>query len=712
MTEQPLELSTAGDVEQLVCARGSMFLVTDRHGDVRPAGARELGLFDRDTRYLSYYALTVDLGAIVRLSAEPVGDSQNQVDLMLRDIEAPEFLDDPKNFLHIRRRQSLDGGFSEQIVFTNFLRRTVVLPVTLEFAADFADIFEIRGAQRQRRGERRPPIVDGLTGVTLTYVGVDGLAVQTRVAFPVAPEELTAERAKFVLRIRPGDAARIESRVTPESGRARIVRHSYGHEAALVQREADAFREESARFRCDDPRVQQILDRSIGDLHALQVVAGDNRILGAGIPWFCAPFGRDALIAAYEALTVNPALAVDALRALAAYQGTRDDPERDEEPGKIIHELRFGEMARTGEIPHSPYYGTVDATPLFVVVAEAAFRVINDRALLRELRPAILGALAWIDRSSEEGTRLVTYERRTPRGLENQGWKDSRAGVSFPDGRRGELPIALCEVQGYCADAYAKGAKLLATLGDDALAKTYAARAERFRARVDEMLWIERLHRYAFAIDGEGSVLDTVVSNVGHLLWSKVAPQSRAEATAELLTAPASFSGFGVRTLAEGQGVYNPLSYHNGTVWPHDNAIIVAGFGNYDLGDAALTVFDGIYHAMAYFREHRLPELFCGIGRRFGPLVRYPIACSPQAWSAAAPFLMLQTLLGVRPDAPSGRLVIRNPRLPTYIRRFEIERMRVGAATVSMRFRRFGKRCHVDHLDVSGGSLKTEIEID
>ena len=716
-----LELPTAGDIEQLVRARGSMFLVTDRHGDIRPSGARELGLFDRDTRYLSHYALTIENGPVVRLSAEPVGDAYNQVDLMLTDLEIGDFLDDPKNFLHIRRRQCLDGGLFEQIVFTNFLQRQVELMVAIEFGNDFADVFEVRGAKRPRRGVLRTPRVDG-SSVTLSYLGLDGVGYRSVVTFGAAPRKIVTAlehggatcRAEFLVRISPGETETLDVSCTPHRNddEAPAEPMTYARRAKKQQDEADVFRESSARFSCDDPAVQHVLDRSIGDLHALRVRQGEHSILGAGIPWFCAPFGRDSLIASYEALTLNPTLALDALRMLAAYQGTKYDEEKEEEPGKIFHELRFGEMTRAREIPHSPYYGTIDATPLFVVCAEEVYRFTGDRAFLRELRPAIAAALAWIDRRSDNGARLVSYARVSGRGLDNQGWKDSKAGVSFPDGRFAEPPIALCEVQGYCADAYAKGARIFAALDEQAESKIYAERASRMCALINDQMWLEKQGRYAYAIDGEGRALDTVVSNLGHLLWSNVAPRERAISTARLLLSPASHSGFGIRTLAEGQPVYNPLSYHNGTVWPHDNAIVARGFANYDLGADVMAVFDGIYQAMGYFRDRRLPELFCGISSKSGPLVRYPVACSPQAWSAAAPFCLLQSMLGIYPDAPRGRLVIKNPRLPKYIRRFEIRNMRVGHVQVSMRFRRLGKRCHVDHLEVVGGPLKTEIEID
>jgi glycogen debranching enzyme len=397
---------------------------------------------------------------------------------------------------------------------------------------------------------------------------------------------------------------------------------------------------------------------------------------------------------------------------LAAFQGTRDDDVTEEEPGKILHELRFGEMAKTGEMPHSPYYGSVDSTPLFVVVLDATYRVIADLELVRELRGPLLAALAWIDRQSRDGQDFVTYRRRSKNGLDNQGWKDSRAGVSFPDGKRSQPPIALCEVQGYCADAYARGARLLRELGETELAARYLERAKSLTALINERMWLGEQERYAFAIDGRGRALDTVVSNVGHLLWSRVAMPDRALATAELLLSPESFSGFGIRTLATGQAVYNPLSYHNGTVWPHDNALIAKGFSNYGLTQHVATILEGMLDAMGHFRDRRLPELFCGMPKTSGNLVRYPVACSPQAWAAAAPFLLLQATLGLHLDAPRKHLAIRNARLPASVDWIQLDGLRIGQSRVTLHLRRGGPRVHVERFEVTGPAIRTEVELE
>jgi glycogen debranching enzyme len=722
-----LELTTAGDVETLIRAHGTRFIVTNKNGDVTPAGARELGLVFDDTRYLSHYELSIrrwirdderggpesrDLG-LVHLSSDASDLVCNRIDLMVSGLGSRDtFLDDPQNFLHVRRRQLMGVGFSEEIELVNYLLRPVHIELVLSFAADFADVFEIRGAERTRRGRLRCPVVEK-SAVEIGYDGVDGAAYGARLWFSPAPARLSGTSASFHLTIEPGGAGRVEIGVAPVTSLANGSRKSTAFDVRLHAERENAARYfgECTRFRCDNAIIENVLEQSTKDLRALSLELRGQRTIAAGIPWFCCPFGRDSLLTAYEALTLNPALAASTLRALAMFQGTKFDDFTEEEPGKIFHELRFGEMAKCGEIPHVPYYGSIDATPLFVVVAHATHKVTGDDTLLTDLKPAVLGALQWIDARSAEGTELVTYQRKSPFGLENQGWKDSRAALSFPDGRRAKSPIALAEVQGYCVDAYRRGAKLMESMGDAQTAKIYAARAETLRAVVERLLYLPDLGRYAFAIDGDGVAVPTVVSNIGHLLWSRLPGPDRARSSADVLVAPESLSAFGIRTLAAGQSVYNPLSYHNGTVWPHDNAIIAKGFANYGLMDHACAVFDALASAMARFPDRRLPELYCGTTKD-DTLVRYPVACSPQAWAAAAPFLLLQSVLGIHIDGVNQRMFVRNPRMPNGMRRVEIDGLRVGRSRVSLRFRRVGKRCHLDRLDVTGAPLRMFLEIE
>ncbi len=707
-----LELASARDVETLVRARGAAFLVTNREGNVAPAGARELGLFESDTRFLSFYELRVRSGDVAYLSAESSSAPYNQIDLMLSGLERESVLGDPQHFLHIRRRQLLDDGFVEDVAFTNYLRREVSLDVQIAFDADFADMFEVRGLQRPRRGVLRTPVVDGAR-VVHGYRGLDDVEYRTTIAFEPAPGRLQQHVADFGLLLAAGESKSIEVRVLPHrKGKPpRLAPRPFAERCSEARAEAEAFRAGSTRFRCDDAVMQQTLDRSSADLYSLRLPRGEHRLLAAGIPWFAAPFGRDSILASYAALPFHPALARDALGFLAAYQGRKHDDFTEEEPGKILHELRFGEVTRTREMPHSPYYGSVDATPLFVVLADAYFRVTGDRATLDALRPALLAALGWIDAQSDEGRHFVTYRKRTERGLDNQGWKDSWDSVVDVDGTLAEPPVALCEVQGYCVDAYSRAARLLGALGEPALSATYAERGERLRERVEDELWLGAERRYAYAIDGRGRRLRTVVSNLGHLLWSRVPTEERARAVAEALMSPASFTTYGIRTLARGQAPFNPLSYHNGTIWPHDNALIAKGFANYRIHDHAVALFAALHAACAAFRDRRIPELFCGLGGDDGMLVRYPVACSPQAWAAAAPFLLLQATLGMHFDADRGELLIRDPRLPAPLGELTIEGMRIAGSRVSLRFLRAGDRCHVEGLTVSGAPLRVLIDV-
>jgi glycogen debranching enzyme len=707
-----VSLPSAGDLEQLVRAHGTTFLVTNRHGDIAPAGARELGFFAHDTRHLSHLALSIEGAELVHLSSSSRGDAYNQLDLMVSGLERIDVLDDPQNYLHVRRRQLVDDAFVETIDITSYLRKRTALRLSIALGADFVDMFEVRGARRKVRGVLEAPRVH-TDVLELGYRGLDGRVYGTRIEFSPRPEALTAEGACYAIVLEPGETVSLEVRVcATRSDLTATAPQAFSDRVAQLASEARAFRERSARFACDNGAIQLAFDQSARDLAALRTRVGPHTVVSAGIPWFCCPFGRDALITSYAALLLNPDIALDSLRALAARQGRTFDADTEEEPGKIFHELRFGEMVATREMPHRPYYGAIDATPLFVVVADATYRITADETFLRDMRDPVVRALEWIDRRSENGTRFVTYEKLTARGLDNQGWKDSRAGVSFPDAAVARPPIALCEVQGYCVDAYLRGARLLRHLGEAELASRYIDRGESLREKIEAEMWIDDERRYAFAIDGSGAKLPTIVSNVGHLLWSRVPRAKRAIATAQLLTDPRSFSGYGIRTLATGQPVYNPLSYHNGTVWPHDNALIAKGMANYRLTAHATLVFEGLVAAMGAFRDNRLPELFCGHRRDAGDVVQYPVACRPQAWAAAAPFLLIQAILGIHADGPGGRLSVRNPSMPPSMKRITLEGLRVGRSRVHVRFRRVGRRVHVERLDVDGPPLRTDIELD
>ncbi|MCU1277747.1 MAG: Amylo-alpha-16-glucosidase, partial [bacterium] len=712
-----LVLPTSGETDPLVLSRGNSFCVTNKRGDIAPAGARDLGLFHDDTRHLSYLELFVSGGPPVVLSSETWGAAASQVDLTLTDREFGGFLDDPQNFLHLRRKQLLDGALVEQIVLTNHLRRPVELWLELRMGADFADVFEVRGARRARRGRILPPDWSG-DRLTLGYDGLDGERYRTVVRMHPEPTRIDAAGPRWELRLLPGEATILEIVIQPRRGALEDpLLVPFAERRQRIARDHQAFLAAATRITCSNVAFDDALKHDLEDLDAMRLSIGRSEggtpldILGAGIPWFAAPFGRDSIITSLELLSVAPSLAAETLRTLAYYQGRVDNAWREEEPGKIMHELRRGELARAGEIPHAPYYGSIDATPLWLVLLGESWRWLGDRALVEELMPNAERALAWIERRLRQGNGWVRYQRAHEKGLENQGWKDSRDGVSFPDGALAPTPIALVEVQGYVVGALEAMAMLQRVTGFAPRAEHLQTQADALRRRIHEEFWVRETGFYALAIDGMGRQVPTITSNPGHLLFVDGLPRDRASRIVDVLLSDGMFNGWGVRTLARGQAVFNPLSYHNGSVWPHDNALIALGAARHDRGDAALRILEGLYHASLHFRRGRLPELFCGLGRGEGDfLVHYPVSCSPQAWASGAFFLLLQACLGFQPNAADRCLVVRDPRLPDFIEKIDLCNLRVGNASVSLHFARHGARTHCDVLEVTGDRLRVNIE--
>ena len=627
--------------------------------------------------------------------------------------------------------------------------------VEYEFAADFADQFEVRGARRRERGTYFRPLVDERR-VVFFYQGRDGVLYRVEVFFPArAPDEIAGGRARFNFHLGPNESTGLELHALPslhavrsgtsvreaadearqpgfrppptmteepESGWLYPGSHPASQppaprrfEERVARSRADYrhWAENSSRIETNQEAFNGALAQAVADLKALSVFWEGRRVISAGVPWYASPFGRDAAITAFQALLVNPDIAREALLFLAAHQGKKVDDFREEEPGKILHEIRRGELARTGEVPHTPYYGSVDSTPLFLVLYTEYLQWTNDRATGEQLLPAAEAALRWIDQyGDKDGDGFIEYRRKTERGLRNQGWKDSWDGVPHLDGTPAEPPIALVEVQGYCLDARRRMARLYRQLGRREDAARCAIAAQRLARRLDEAFWMEKAGTYALALDGEKRQVQTVASNAGHLLFSRAVPEARARRVARVLMSPESFSGFGIRTLARGQHPYNPLSYHNGTIWPHDNSLIAMGLSNYGMQKVAAQVLSGAYDASRQFRHYRLPELYCGMGRGEGDLVvSYPVSCSPQAWASGAFFLMLRGCLGLYPDAPRRRLKIVNPHLPPGVQRLILERLRVGDTRVTVDFTCSGGSCFAAVRDVEGEPLAIRIEV-
>ena len=699
---------------ELVLKEGNLFLLTDKAGNVHPPGACELGLFYEDTRMLSHYQLITAGGEPDVLSSQASRVFVSQIDLTVTDREFGGIFTEPKNFLHIRREQLLDHFMTDRLILTNYMGRPVEFWVELRFAADFADIFEVRGATRPRRGQYFRPLV-GEREVIWSYCGLDNRLRQTVLRFSILPGELEAGRARWYFHLHPKDSVELEVWIHPliDQQRAPVVEESFGERFRRVRATYDRWHEESAGIRTDDEFFNATVRQSITDLRALMTEFAGRPIITAGIPWFATPFGRDSIVTSLQALMIRPEIARHTLRFLAAFQGERVDEWTEEEPGKILHEIRRGEMAACREIPHTPYYGSVDATPLFLILLGETFRWTGDLDLVRELLPHAERALQWLDEyGDQDGDGFIEYARRSRRGLVNQGWKDSGDGVTFPDGTLPEPPIALVEVQGYAYRAKVEMAELYAALGDIARAGQLRAQAVALRQRINDAFWMEDRGYYALALDGEKRPLPTITSNPGHLLWAGVPTFEQARRMAEVLLGDEMFSGWGIRTLARHQPVYNPLSYHNGTVWPHDNSLIALGLARYGLRREAATVLDALFDAALHFRYHRLPELFCGIWRQETDApVAYPVSCSPHAWAAAALFPMIQGALGIEPDARNRMLRLVQPQLPRRLRYLDIINLPVGRSRVSLQFNRYGERTMVNVTEVEGEPLNVRIDV-
>ncbi|HEV7810353.1 MAG TPA: hypothetical protein VGO64_07125, partial [Candidatus Limnocylindrales bacterium] len=498
-------------------------------------------------------------------------------------------------------------------------------------------------------------------------------------------EAPTAERA--LIDAQPGETTVVDPATIPlfpEPPRIAIDEGSSAYHA---------WSRSTTTIQTDHELFNLTVGRSLADLRLLMNdgPGPDQRYLAAGVPWFTTLFGRDALIASLQALPFRPQIAMETLSVLAAYQATEVDDWRDAEPGKILHELRIGEMAGAGELPHTPYYGSVDSTPLWLIVFGAVWDWTGDRAFLDGLWPNALRALEWIDRWGDlDGDGFIEYQRRSSRGLLNQGWKDSVDAIRDRTGGRPEMPVALAEVQGYVFDAKRRMARLARVRGDDEHARRLEAEAEALRVRFEEAFWVEDLRYYAMALDGTKRPLDAIASNAGHCLWSGIVSPTRARDVADRLTSPAMFSGWGIRTYAEGQPGYNPIGYHTGSVWPHDTSLIAAGLKRYGFEDESNRLVGQMFQAAQHFDEYRLPELFCGFDRDESVLpVPYPVACSPQAWAAGASFLFLETMLGLRAHAGSGELELHHPVLPDWIGKVTLTNLRIGDASVDLLFHRW-----------------------
>jgi glycogen debranching enzyme len=680
------------------------FIVLDSFGDIGAAPGGTDGVFHCDTRFLSRLQLLVNDAQPLLLGSNLRDDNAALVvDLTNPDIFADQRMVLQKDTLHLLRTIFVwcDTAY-QRIGVRNYSDRTIDVRLSILFANDFADLFEVRGAHRERRGTATAQL-RGNDQVLLNYLGLDDTLRRTTLTFDPPPDKLATNGALYNLRLAPGEACPIFLAAGCNQMELRPV--PFLRALIRARREPRAGASGRTSVETSNELFNEMLCRSAADLEMLMTDTPQGRYPYAGIPWFSTTFGRDGLITALQMLWWSPDVARGVLRRLAAYQAKTTDPLADAEPGKILHEMRGGEMAALREVPFGLYYGSVDSTPLFVLLAGLYLERTGDVETIATLWPAIEAALGWIDGPGDpDGDGFVEYLRASEQGLANQGWKDSQDAIFHADGRLAEGAIALAEVQGYVYAAKCLAARCARRIGRDGEADTLDAQAAKLAAQFETAFWCPDIETYALALDGAKQPCAVRTSNAGQVLFTGIADPARAALVAKGLLRSDFFSGWGIRTVARGEPRFNPMSYHNGSIWPHDNALIALGLARYGLKQPLDTLFEGIFSAGTYMDHRRLPELFCGFRRQHGhgPTL-YPVANSPQAWAAATPFAMLQACLGLEFDPFSNKITLSNPRLPSFLHEVTLHNLQLGSSYVDLRVRRYNETISLDTPRINGG---------
>jgi glycogen debranching enzyme len=691
---------------------GDTFIVLDDHGDLGASSGGPDGLFHNDTRFLSRFELLVNgLPPLVLGSNARDDNTMFAVDMTNPDVYAGDRIVLLKDTLHIVRSTFVwRGSVYQRIAVRNHGDVTVDAKLTINFDNDFADLFEVRGLRRKRRGVAARS-VEGPADAALSYRGLDGKLRRTAITFDPPPGEIAPTTASYQLQLAPGQVSPIFVVASCDQS---ITRHpaQFSRGLRALHRERRDALSEAATIETSNHILNEVLCRSMADLHMLMTETPEGMYPYAGIPWYSTTFGRDGLITALQMLWFDPGVARGVLSRLAAYQSKGTDPAADAQPGKILHEMRGGEMAALHEIPFGLYYGSVDATPLFVLLAGLYTERTGDDEMFKALWPAIEAALGWIDGPGDpDRDGFVEYRRATEQGLANQGWKDSHDAIFHADGRLAEGNIALAEVQAYVFAAKQVAARCAARIGRMEDAEKLAAQAKLLAARFEAAFWCPEIETYAVALDGAKEPCRVRTSNAGQTLFTGIANPDRAAKIAKGLLGPQFFSGWGIRTVAKGETRFNPMSYHNGSIWPHDNALIALGLARYGNKRAVEHVFKGIFDAASYMNMRRLPELFCGFQRQRsrGPTL-YPVACSPQAWASATPFTLLVASLGLEFDPQASEIRLRNPRLPAFLDEVKLRNLQLGESSIDLRVRRHRDEVSVD-ISRRRGAIQVSIVI-
>lgn len=698
--------------DAIVIKNENVFFVARPDGNVPLRNSHGMGLYYHDCRYVNGYEIELAGYKPAHLSASSVQGSKGVFTLTNPriELEGGGFLDEEE--LGITWRRLIDNetpALRDRLHIENFTLQTLEFTLTLTVQSAFEDLFAVRGLLPKRLGTLHPPFWEGEV-LRLSYDGKDGILRTVTIYFDPPPDKRHGTTAEFAVRLSPRDRQRIDVALVIGESKDQTAHRAIPDPADFsrldseLERETQAWMAHVTKVVTNGSALDQLMERSFRGLRVLRTHVENETFFAAGVPWFVALFGRDSLITAWQMLAYNPRIAEQTLRLLAKYQGTKEDQWRDEQPGKILHELRVGEMANLNAIPHTPFYGTVDATPLFLMLVAEHAAWTGSLNLFNELRAPIERALSWMDvYGDRRGEAYLTYTSRSKDKLVNQGWKDSGDAIVTADGEVAVPPLALVEVQGYGYAAKLGIAGLFKLAGDRDRADRLIREARRLRERFNRDFWMEDKGCYALALQAEGRQAAVVSSNPGQALWTGIAEQDKAERTIKRLMAEDMFNGWGVRTLSSKERAYNPIGYHLGTVWPHDNSIVAAGCRRYRQDRETLRIFQGLFDAAYHFHAHQLPELFCGFGReQYEIPINYPVACHPQAWASGTLPFLLTILLGLTPEAFEKRLRISRPLLPDFLDRLELRRLQVGGAVVDLVFQRKKKGVGVDVVKLQG----------
>lgn len=681
-----------------------VFLLTDINGNIPLDHPYGLGLYKKDTRFLSEMNLTINGEQPILLKSEGGGTYETTMLLTNPHMEEEGEIKLWRESVEIKRHRYVSQDvLYETIAVRNYYPKPLQFSIELSFDADFADMFLIRGFQAGEIGRKKPTIADE-DSLVFSYQGADELIRKTKVTWEGNERTYIQEGTVVVpFELEHEEVKEVTFHIVPLFADERVNVLPRKEAFEQLENTYKEWNESITKISTDYLPLQRLVDRGIQDLQALSTNVGFGPFFVAGLPWFGVPFGRDSIISALQMLPFHPDIAKGTLRTMANYQGTKKDPWRDEEPGKIMHEIRYGELANTNQVPFTPYYGTIDATPLFLILLVEYVNWSKDVSFFNELLPNVEAALNWIDQYGDrDGDGFVEYHQEASKGIANQGWKDSADSIVHRNGEYANSPIALAEVQGYVYQARIGIAALYQSISEWEKSEKLRKQSQELKEKFNTAFWMEDKDFYAIALDEHKQQVGTLTSNPGHVLFSGILDDTRAEKVMDMLVSPTMFSGYGIRTMGEGEAGFNPISYHDGSVWPHDNSMILLGMGLMKGQKQANKVIQGLIEASIHFEYERLPELFCGYSKKAGKPVPYPVACSPQAWAAGTPLTFIRAMLGLYPDFNKEEIRIA-PDFLEGINEIKLDNLFVGKGKLSIHVTRSENSYKVEVLRNSTG---------